>query len=142
MKKQPPIVRCFIVLCFGSAIALVALEWKDPFSGAVVTPASLANVSGEPPIVVETSESNAAGNGSTETDPKRRSFWQQLWRTQPSQTQPARTKASVQSPVKLSLSLEGRYLEVSIPGQPTVRYDVAVGRDDWQTPTGSFRIMN
>ncbi|MEL6354308.1 MAG: L,D-transpeptidase [Cyanobacteria bacterium J06627_28] len=132
MKKQPAIIRCFIALCFSSAIALIAIEWKDPFSGAVVTPASLANVSGDPPILVETSESNAQQVASDDGATRRRGLWER----------PSRTKAAVQSPVQLSLSLEGRYLEVTIPGQPSVRYDVAVGQDAWQTPTGTFHIMN
>ncbi|MEO1619552.1 MAG: L,D-transpeptidase [Cyanobacteria bacterium J06632_3] len=128
MRKQPPIVRCFIALCFGSAVTLVALEWRNPFPEAVVTPSSLATV-GRGNILIESAEAEASNQSRFGIDRWFRS-------------RAARAKVPSESPVQLVLSLSDRTLDVVAAGKPTIRYEVAVGQDDWQTPTGRFTVMN
>ncbi|MGB3790828.1 MAG: L,D-transpeptidase [Phormidesmis sp.] len=119
MQRQSPITRCFVGLCFGSAVALAAFEWRNPFPDPVITPDSLSDISADRPAV-----------------------GQQAWRLF-SRSDRVKAPASVaQSPVTLRLSLTGRHLEVETPGKPVVRYDVAVGQADWQTPVGSFAVTS
>ncbi len=116
MQRQSPITRCFVGLCFGSAVALIALEWRNPFSESVVTPDSLSDSSYQ----------------STFTETPRSSF----------SPRSGRGVAAEQLPVILRLSLTDRYLEVESLGKPAIRYEVAVGQSDWQTPVGSFEITS
>jgi len=127
MRKQPPIVRCFVLLCLGSAVTLLALEWRNPFPDPVVTPTSLAAVGGE--ILIESAEAEASKGSILSGDRWFRS-------------RAAKAKAPEESAVQLVLSLPERHLEVVSAGKPTIRYSVAVGQDDWQTPTGRFTVMN
>ena len=120
MQRQSPITRCFVGLCFGSAVALAAFEWRNPFPDPVVTPDDLADISTDQP----------AGQ---------RQAWGLFSRADGGR---ANFVAAERSPVTLRLSLTERYLEVESLGKPTVRYEVAVGQTDWQTPVGSFAITS
>lgn len=131
MRRQPPIVRCFIALCFSSAVTLVAIEWRNPFPDPVMTPSGLASVSGDQSVLVESGEIT-----NTEKAASRFSFGRLFSRHS------ATAKAAPESSVQLVLSLDKRYVDVVEPGKPTVRYEVAVGQEEWQTPTGSFGIMS
>lgn len=130
MRKQPPIARCFIALCFSSAVALIALEWRNPFPEPVTTPATLTGLEGQN-IQIATGESTASTSLSTNE--------QTGWGFR---NRAARATAAEALAVHLNIFLEGRYLEVRAEGKPTIRYEIAVGQDDWQTPTGSFAVMN
>ena len=141
VRRQPPIVRCFVGLCFCSAIALATIEWRDPFSDPVVTPDSLVGVNedtivfGQKPSLLESVLARVWPNRAGRPEAGRTSkggFDQDL-------AQPASDAATS---VQLVLSLQARSLEVRIPGRPTRRYDVAVGQDDWQTPAGEFQVIN
>ncbi|MEO1387697.1 MAG: L,D-transpeptidase [Cyanobacteria bacterium J06634_6] len=132
MRRQPPIVRCFSGLCIIAAASLLALEWRNPFPDPIVTPDDLSAVVGEPqkkPRLQKADKVRAAEEANAET-------------ASGSWARETKTKMPVQSPVRLTLSLADRSLEVRLPGGEPVRYDVAIGQDDWQTPMGSFEVMS
>ncbi|MGD1899969.1 MAG: L,D-transpeptidase [Phormidesmis sp.] len=136
MRRQPPIIRCFSALCVLSAATLIALEWHNPFPEPVVTPDRLGAISSESTNSRQGASAQAAEGStqthSTETKSSGGGFW----------AGPKQTKVPLQTPIRLSLSLEGRYLEVAVPTKPVVRYEVAIGQEDWQTPTGEFEITS
>ncbi|MEM8506169.1 MAG: L,D-transpeptidase [Cyanobacteria bacterium P01_D01_bin.1] len=117
MQRQSPITRCFVGLCFGSAVALVALEWRNPFPESVITPDNLSDISPHRPAFAQLPQSSSFSLASSD-------------------------QVAERLPVTLRLSLEGRYLEVESLDKPTIRYEVAVGQSSWQTPTGSFEITS
>lgn len=145
MRRQPSLVRCFVGLCFGCAVSLVALEWRNPFSDAIVTPDNLMVVRDNIKLSSANASSGAAAQAAelpdlTADGSKSNGFWSKaLPFNQQGQPQP---NASIESPIRLVLSLDGRYLDVIRPGKANIRFDVAVGHEDWQTPTGSFAIMS
>lgn len=113
MQRQSPITRCFVGLCFGSAVALIALEWRNPFPDSVITPDDLSGIDAEQPAFAQLPERSSSRNQDIEP-----------------------------LPITLRLSLEGRYLEVESLNKPTIRYEVAIGQSSWQTPTGSFTVTS
>lgn len=137
MRRQPPIVRCFGALCCICAVTLVALEWRNPFPDPITTPGSAISIDGEEGLDRRKGASAQAADLSEDAanlgvDSARR-FWE---------PKGLEDKASSESSVRLMLSLEDRHLDVVRPGKPTIRYEVAVGQDDWQTPTGKFTVMS
>ena len=143
MRRQPPLVRCFVGLCFGCAVSLAALEWRSPFPERVVTPDNLMVVrdniklsSSNTSSAAQAAELPESGAMGSDAD----SFWS---RALPfNQQRPDQPTVQAELPARLVLSLDGRYLDVTRMGKPTVRFDVAVGQDDWQTPTGRFTVMS
>ncbi|MEL6554565.1 MAG: L,D-transpeptidase [Cyanobacteria bacterium J06621_11] len=129
MRRQPPIVRCFGALCCLCAVTLVTLEWRNPFPDPVVTPDNAINVEDG-----RQGASAQAADWPTETDGSTQKFWQRNGEEQ--------SITAAESSVRLTLSLEDRHLEVVRDGKPTIRFEVAVGQDDWQTPTGEFAVMS
>lgn len=130
MRKQPPIVRCFVALCFGSAVTLAAFEWRNPFPGPVMTPDSISDISGE------------SATFELENPPQRSGLASRLRGQLFSRETTRAAELSAESSAQLVLSLSQRALEVRYADQPTVRYEVAVGQADWQTPTGEFHVVN
>ena len=128
MRRQPPIVRCFGALCCLCAVTLVALEWRNPFPDPIVTPDNAINIEGGR----ERASAQAADWPTESDDSSTQKFWQQG----------KQADSSSASSVRLVLSLEERHLELVRDGKPTIRYEVAVGQDDWQTPTGEFEVMS
>ncbi len=114
MQRQSPITRCFVGLCFGSAVALTALEWRNPFPESVIVPDTLSDSTDQLAQTPRSSFFPRSGRG----------------------------VAAEPLPVTLRLSLKDRYLEVESLDKPTIRYAVAVGQSDWQTPVGSFEITS
>ncbi|MGB3671471.1 MAG: L,D-transpeptidase [Phormidesmis sp.] len=98
----------------------------------MITPDSLAGVSGAGRASAQAAglnvESQATESQTTESQTA-------------SGTIDTDAEQSIPSLVRLVLSLEKRSLEVSTP-EATIRYDVAIGQDDWQTPTGDFTVMS
>lgn len=127
MRRQAPIARCFVALCFSAAVTLAAFEWRNPFPGPVVTPDTaldirsdtLLDMGGQRPVgsLLSRLFARTARNTNAETLP-------------------------AESSVQLVLSLKSRLLEVRTANQPSVFYEVAVGQDDWQTPQGEFHVIN
>ncbi|MEL6939041.1 MAG: L,D-transpeptidase [Cyanobacteria bacterium J06598_1] len=131
MRRQPPIVRCFGLLCVISAATLVALEWRNPFPDPVVTPGSPISISEAGLASAQAAEASPA-EADVSGQPATRSVWDTA----------SGSKPAAETPVQLELSLDGRYLDVVVPMKPTLRYEVAVGQDDWKTPTGTFAVMS
>jgi lipoprotein-anchoring transpeptidase ErfK/SrfK len=113
-------------------VSLVALEWRNPFPAPVVTPDDLSAVVGAPAAKAAREPAIEAAK-SAASEAASEGFWPR---------EPKKTEVAGRSPVRLTLSLEDRYLEVTSPGNAPIRYDVAIGQADWQTPTGSFKVMS
>lgn len=128
MRRQPPIARCFAALCLGSGIALAAFEWRHPFPEAVVTLDAAPDM--------DTASSNLLPTASLEGRNSK------IWPFSKLSAEAKQTTAVEAAPVELALSLESRTLEMRVPGEPPVVYEVAVGQADWQTPTGEFVVLN
>lgn len=134
MRRQPPIARCFIALCFSAAVTLAAFEWRNPFPNSVMTLSSAPQMDADAVIDIEGEGANAGQKTLGRFEQARR--WQPLGRSQ-------RAEALAEaSPVELILSLDLRVLEVRVPGEAPVLYEVAVGQADWQTPTGEFAVTS
>lgn len=119
-----------MMLCFGSAIALAAFEWRSPVPELVVTPEDTPSIDLSPDDkeIGQRIGWNWAKEQLNGLDKLRRS--------------PAKASVVEESPVRLTLSLSKRSLEVSEPGKVTTVYEVAVGQEDWQTPIGEFAVMS
>lgn len=118
MLGHPPITRCFVVLCFGTAAALIVFEWRSPFPGAQPL---LTNVKLPPRPVAALTQWFRGG--------------------QPESIADAPTVSPEETTVKLVVRLSARQLEVYEQGKRVKQYDVAIGKDDWQTPVGEFEII-
>ena len=135
MQRQSSFIRCIMALCFGSAIALAAFEWRSPVPDLVITPEDTLSIDLSP----RKSKIGQSGIGQLIKWP---------WATEKLDSFdelkkfPAKASAAQASPVQLTLSLSNRSLEVSEPGKITTVYEVAVGQEDWQTPTGEFAVMS
>ena len=120
-----------MILCFGSAIALAAFEWRSPIPELVITPEETPSIDLSPDEgigqLVGWNWAKEKLNGLDEL-----------------KRLPAKASSTegIESPVQLTLSLSNRSLEVSEPGKITTIYEVAVGQEDWQTPTGEFAVMS
>ena len=133
MRRQPPIARCFIALCFSAAVTLAAFEWRNPFPDPVVTLGAAPEMDAEAIINTKGRKSRAKSKKSSQFE--RAIGWLPLGRSQ-------RVEAVEESSVELVLSLSQRLLEVRVPGEEAVLYEVAVGQADWQTPVGDFSVIN
>ena len=131
MRRQPAFLRCVVALCFSSAIALAAFEWRSPIPELVITPEETPTIALSP---------QKAGIGQF----VKFSWAKEKLLNRPFPTSPAGlpTKPSQAEAVQLVLLLSARSLEVRSLGSPPTRYEVAVGQDDWQTPTGEFSILS
>jgi len=144
VRRQPPLVRCFVGLCFGCAVSLVALEWRSPFPTPIVTPDNLVVVRENIKLSSSKASSGAAqaaelpDASATDTD----RFWTRPFTRSTPNQQNQNASAAEEPPARLILSLEERHLNVVREGKPTIRYEVAVGQADWQTPTGNFAVMS
>lgn len=137
MRRQPPIARCFAVLCLGLGVTLAAFEWRNPFPEPVITldAAPVVIMDGE---LSEDHESGVADPQKSKQKSKRRGLWP--FSRLSAEAQPAELQQV--SSVQLVLSLASRSLEVQVTGEPPVVYKVAVGQADWQTPTGAFTVLS
>ncbi len=133
MRRQPPIARCFVALCVSAAVTLAAFEWRNPFPDPVITLGTAPEIDADAIISIQGRKSGAKPKKSGRFE--RAVSWLPLGQSQ-------RVEAVEESPVELILSLSQRLLEVRVPGEETVLYEVAVGQADWQTPTGDFSVIN
>lgn len=136
MRRQPPIVRCFVALCFGAAATLVAFEWRNPFPDPIVTPDTAINISAD--AVLDIDDGKPSAEQAAEED-KGFTQWLRGLSFASEESSEAQSKAVS---TELVLSLKSRLLEVRVPGEMPVLYEVAVGQADWQTPVGEFKVIN
>ncbi|MGB3296401.1 MAG: L,D-transpeptidase [Phormidesmis sp.] len=127
MRRQAPVARCFVTLCFSAAVTLAAFEWRNPFPGPVVTPETTPDVHSDTLLIISSQR-------------PMRSWLSRVFAR--SLDSPPVEASPVETSVQLVLSLESRLLEVRAANQPSVFYEVAVGQADWQTPQGEFRVIN
>ena len=132
MRRQPAFLRCVMVMCFSSAIALAAFEWRSPIPELVITPE-------ETPTIDLSPKKTGVGQFVTFGWAKEKREGRGPFSTSPvdSAAEPSKSDS-----VRLVLSLSKRSLEVRSPSSLPIIYDVAVGQDDWQTPTGEFKILS
>lgn len=155
MRRQPTIVRCFIALCFSAAATLAAFEWRNPFPDPIVTPDSVANISADAvlnmdskgfalgPITFGTQSKRSPTSQASPPSHQRLTQWlRELPFASAAQSETKSEAQSKAASVELVLSLKSRLLEVRVPGETPVLYEVAVGHDDWQTPVGNFKVIN
>ncbi len=137
MRRQPAFLRCVVALCFSSAIALAAFEWRSPIPELVITPE-------ETPTIDLTAKKAGAGQFVSFGWAREQleGFDRPFAKPVESAVEPTKTAA-----VRLTLSLSKRSLEVRpldmrSPSSIPIIYKVAIGQDDWQTPTGNFSILS
>jgi L,D-transpeptidase ErfK/SrfK len=166
MRRQPPIVRCFVALCFTAAATLVAFEWRNPFPEPIVTPDTVVNISADAVLDIDDGKFTVgpmafgspskkqanprSGNPSdkpsgkpsaAQTAEEDKGFTQWLRGLSFAAEESSEAKSKAVS-TELVLSLKSRLLEVRVPGEMPVLYEVAVGQADWQTPVGEFKVIN
>lgn len=134
MRRQPPIARCFVALCFSAAVTLAAFEWRNPFPDPVIT-LGVAPPEIDADAIINTKGKRSGSEPKMPDRLKRAVSWLPLGQSQ-------RVEAVEESPVELILSLSDRLLEVRVPGEETMLYEVAVGQADWQTPVGDFSVIS
>lgn len=130
MRRQTPVARCMVLLCFSSAIALAAFEWRSPVPELVVTPEETAALD-----LIAKQDRSGVGQLANFN-------WVKEKIGSRDRSSPREAIKAEDDAVTLTLSLSARSLEVKSPNGITTRYDVAVGQDDWQTPTGEFTVLN
>ncbi len=139
MLRQPPLARCFVALCFSSAVMLAVVEWRDPFpkpasdpvvTGAIAADILSAKASSVPPEKTEKTPSPAT------------SRWPHLPDGLLGRSRDQPSAPPAKSSVQLALSLSSRTLEVRTPNEAPITYKVAIGQDDWQTPAGNFKVTH
>ena len=127
MRQQNSFVRCIVALCFSSAIALAAFEWRSPIPELVITPDETS--------ALDLSSKDPSGLGRLVDFSWAREQVKALDR-------PFVTAKPAEESVRLTLSLSQRSLTVESPDDIATAYEVAVGQEDWQTPTGEFQILS
>lgn len=133
MRRQPALLRCVVALCFSSAIALAVFEWRSPIPELVITPEETPTIDLSP---------KKAGIGQFVKFSWAKAKLEDLDRPFSGPPVDLSTEPLKADSVRLVLSLSKRSLEVRSPGNLPTVYEVAVGQDDWQTPTGEFTILS
>jgi L,D-transpeptidase ErfK/SrfK len=124
MPGKNPVAQCFAILCFGAALLIVLLEWRDPFSlKTVKTPAST------PIVQTKSSPSSQAPEARSAV---KRPAWLAWLMGQPTPVQ--------DSPVKVVVHLSQRQVQLYRGKTLLQQYPVAIGQADWQTPIGTFKV--
>lgn len=119
MLRHPPIIRCFVTLCFGSAVLLAGLEWHQ--------------LSIEPRVASPTAARLRLQFASL-------SQWKSYRQRQHIDAAADVADSEPATTVRLVVRLASRQLEVYEQDQRVKQYDVAIGKDDWQTPVGEFEV--
>ena len=115
MSGSNPIVKCFAILCFGAALLLVVFEWRDPFD----LKSMAASTSVTQPV-----------GGQLPSSAQRRSLMDWL----------VRRASAPQSSMRVVVKLGRRRVELYRDKTLLKEYSVAIGQDDWETPTGTFTV--
>ncbi|MBT9313831.1 L,D-transpeptidase [Leptothoe spongobia] len=114
MQGIHPLASSFALLCVGSALGLALLEWQDPYDWKVEdTPATerLSNLSTRISIV----------NG-----------------RRPRLINPLKQPIS---DVQVVVQLNARKVNVYRHGEIIKQYLIAIGQSEWETPVGSFNVI-
>ena len=114
MQGLHPLARSFALLCIGSALGLILLEWQDPFDWKIANARStdgLSNLSNLSPRILMT-------NG----------------------RRPLASRPLKQSDTQIVVQLDARKVDVYYKGEVVKEYLIAIGQADWETPEGVFSV--
>ena len=121
LVQNPSVTKCFTILCLLTAVGLAYAEWRDPLS-----------LRPEAGAVDFGSNMGTAVRLPTEAPKiRRRWFWEQT----------ETDAAIVNSPYRIVVNLTARQVELYNGATLVKAYDAAIGQDEWQTPTGSFTVL-
>lgn len=112
MQGLHPLARSFALLCIGSALALAILEWHDPLGWKVAD-------------ARPTQENNTLSTRISITKGRR-----------PQLAQPIK-----QSDIQIVVQLNARKVTVYQKGESIKEYLIAIGQEEWETPEGTFSII-
>ena len=110
MLNHQPMTRCFMTLCFGAAVLVVAAEWQ------AYPNRRDAHILPEPARMAS------------------------IWVNHVAQA--AEIPLASAADQKLIVSLSGRNVTLYVEGDIVAKYDIAIGQEEWQTPTGEFAVMD
>ncbi|MEA5515187.1 L,D-transpeptidase [Nodularia sp. UHCC 0506] len=149
MVRNESVARIVMFLCFGTAILSLAVHWRitttqgqfeQPASAAGSPPGSadpVSSASTPPPQPVQrNSVQHLADAGTTDLSPKMRL----LFPTQRKNFQGVSSQKSSQTEVVVNLSDRRTYVYKG--GEVIASYPIAIGKEGWETPTGSFRVTD
>ena len=111
MQGSHPLAGSFALLCVGSALGLALLEWQDPFGWQAAAAQPVKEVSN-------------LSNRISVTNGRR----------------PSVVSSLPQSDVQVVVKLSTRKVDVYRHGEIVKQYPVAIGKAEWETPTGSFSV--
>ena len=112
MQGSHPLAHSFALLCIGSALGLMFLEWQDPLGWKAANarpPEEKSNLS------VRISIANGR--------------------------RPRLAQRVKQSNIQIVVQLDERKVEVHKKGEIIKEYLIAIGQADWETPEGSFSVI-
>ena len=112
MQGSHPLAHSFALLCISSALGLIFLEWQDPL-GWKTANARSPDENGDLSIRI------SIANG-----------------RRPRVAQPIN-----RSDIQVVVQLDERKVEVYKKGEIIKEYLIAIGQADWETPEGSFSII-
>ncbi|MEA5463444.1 L,D-transpeptidase [Leptothoe sp. PORK10 BA2] len=117
MQGLHPLARSFALLCIGSALGLALIEWRDPFGWKVA----------------DARPTQAVSNVSTRVP----------WVSIMSGRRPlaANRLPALPSDTHIVLQLSERKIDVYRQGEVIKQYLVAVGQAEWETPEGTFTVI-
>ena len=151
MVRNESVVRIAMFLCFGTAVLSLAVHWRittaqgqfeQPAAAAAGSPSQVAGDIADgasTPPVQRSSVPNILGAvshnqaGSNELSLKMRSLF-------PRQKQDAQGLSSQKTEVVVNLSDRRTYVYKG--DEVIASYPIAIGKEGWETPTGSFRVEN
>ncbi len=169
MVRNESVARIVMFLCFGTAILSLAVHWRiTTTQGQFEQPASAAGSPSEvafggqsggasiPPKqptqqqpVQKSSVPNMSGAVSynsaatTDSSPETRSAEPQRRRSLfPIQRQNSQDVSSQSTQTEVVVNLSDRRTYVYKGGEVIASYPIAIGKEGWETPTGSFRVTD
>lgn len=123
MAKKQPLGLTIMCLCFGTTLLSLAIHWRITNQGQFDAPAAALSKS-QPTI------SGIKANNSQVSIPRKTA----------SKNWPFLTPPSPQ--IKVVVSLSDRRTYIYQNQEVIASYPVAIGKKDWETPTGSFRVTH
>lgn len=119
MHGLHPLARSFALLCVGSALGLALIEWRDPFGWQVA----------------DARPTQAENSFST------RIPWASIMAGRRPLGGRWRRQSAIQSDTHIVLQLSARTIDVYRQGEVIKQYLVAIGQAEWETPEGTFQVI-
>ncbi len=112
MQGLHPLASSFALLCISSALGLAWLQWRDP---------------------LDLQPADARSNQETNAFSTRIPIFQGR--------RPRITKSTPPSDIEIVVKLNKRTIDVYHHGEIIKQYLVAIGQTEWETPVGSFEVI-